>query len=59
MDKFLIRLKDKEQANGDKSIGEKCQEENIGDSERGVGAAVDEVGLDKEKWKRMRKFQDS
>ena len=40
MEKFLIRLKDKERANVDKSIGEKCLEENIGDSERGVGAAV-------------------
>ena len=59
MDKFLIRLKDKERANVDKSIGEKCQEENIGDSERGVGAAVDEVGLSKEKGKPTRKFKDS
>ena len=48
MDKFLIRLKDNERANAGKSIGEKCQEDNIGDSERGVGAAVDEVGLGKE-----------
>ena len=58
MDKFLIRWKDKERATVDKSIGEQCLEENIRDSERGVGAAVDEVCLGKEKGKPTRKFQD-
>ena len=58
MDKFLIRSKQKEPTNVNKSVVGKEQEENIGDLIGEAGAALVEVG-DQEERKSTRKFQDN